>query len=151
MLRFCFLCLGSQQEAEKALCEAFLRLMKNSSASQEYPFSSPRTLCLRSACIVCKKSFRRFRRFYPADDAALAAQLADKAVVIRVRVGEGGKLFGAIASKEIAAAVLDQTGLEVDKKKIVLADPIKALGDHKVKVKLHKDVTASLLVKVEEE
>ena len=76
MLRFCFLCLGSQQEAEKALCEAFLRLMKNSSASQEYPFSSPRTLCLRSACIVCKKSFRRFRRFYPADDAALAAQLA---------------------------------------------------------------------------
>ena len=82
---------------------------------------------------------------------ALAAQLADKAVVIRVMVGEGGKLFGAIASKEIAAAVLDQTGLEVDKKKIVLADPIKALGDHKVKVKLHKDVTASLLVKVEEE
>ena len=82
---------------------------------------------------------------------ALAAQLADKAVVIRVRVGEGGKLFGAIASKEIAAAVLDQTGLEVDKKKIVLADPIKALGYHKVKVKLHKDVTASLLVKVEEE
>ena len=82
---------------------------------------------------------------------ALAAQLADKAVVIRVRVGEGGKLFGAIASKEIAAAVLDQTGLEVDKKKIVLADAIKVLGDHKVKVKLHKDVTASLLVKVEEE
>ena len=82
---------------------------------------------------------------------ALAAQLADKTVVIRVKVGEGGKLFGAIASKEIAAAVLDQTGLEVDKKKIVLADPIKALGDHKVKVKLHKDVTASLLVKVEEE
>ena len=76
MLRFCFLCLGSQQEAEKALCEAFLRLMKNSSASQEYLFSSPRTLCLRSACIVCKKSFRRFRRFYPADDAALSAQLA---------------------------------------------------------------------------
>lgn len=82
---------------------------------------------------------------------ALAAQLADKAVVIRVKVGEGGKLFGAIASKEIAAAVLDQTGLEVDKKKIVLADPIKALGDHKVKIKLHKDVTANLLVKVEEE
>ncbi|MBR3403040.1 MAG: 50S ribosomal protein L9 [Parasporobacterium sp.] len=82
---------------------------------------------------------------------ALAAQLADKTVVIRVKVGEGGKLFGAIASKEIAAAVLDQTGLELDKKKIVLADPIKALGEHKVKVKLHKDVTASLLVKVEEE
>ena len=82
---------------------------------------------------------------------ALAAKLADKEIVIKVKVGEGGKLFGAIASKEIAAAVLDQTGLEVDKKKIVLSDPIKTLGDHTVKVKLHKDVTASLLVKVAEE
>lgn len=82
---------------------------------------------------------------------ALAAQLADKAIEMKVRVGEGGKLFGAIASKEIASAVLEQTGLEVDKKKIVLNEPIKTLGDHTVKVKLHKDVTASLLIKVIEE
>ena len=81
----------------------------------------------------------------------LAEQLADKTIVIRVRVGEGGKLFGAIASKEIAAAVKEQTGLELDKKKIVLSDPIKALGEQTVKVKLHKDVTANLLVRIVEE
>ena len=82
---------------------------------------------------------------------ALASQLAGKAVEMKVRVGEGGKLFGAIASKEIAQAVKEQTGLELDKKKIVLNEPIKTLGDHTVKVKLHKDVSASLLIRVVEE
>ena len=82
---------------------------------------------------------------------ALAAQLAEKTVEMKVKVGEGGKLFGAISSKEIAAEVLEQTGLELDKKKIVLNEPIKTLGDHNVKVKLHKDVTANLLIKVVEE
>ena len=81
----------------------------------------------------------------------LAAQLADKTIEMKVKVGEGGKLFGAISSKEIAASVLEQTGLELDKKKIVLNEPIKTLGDHKVKVKLHKDVTAILLIRVVEE
>jgi len=80
----------------------------------------------------------------------LGSELSGKPVVIKVKVGEGGKLFGAIASKEIAAAVLEQTGLELDKKKIVLAEPIKALGEHVVKVKLHKDVTTSITVNVVE-
>lgn len=85
-------------------------------------------------------------------DAAreLARELADKTVVIPVKVGEGGKLFGAIASKEIAAALKEQTGLEVDKKKIVLNDPIKALGEQEVKIKLHKDVQASLKINITE-
>ena len=82
---------------------------------------------------------------------ALGEKLAAAPVTIRIRAGEGGKLFGAIASKEIAAAVKEQYGLEVDKKKIVLDDPIKELGTHTVKVKLHKDVTAQLTVKVTEE
>lgn len=81
----------------------------------------------------------------------LAKQLEDTVVTMKVKVGEGGKLFGAIASKEISAAVLDQTGLDVDKKKIVLADPIKTLGEHQIKVKLHKDVSATLKVIVVEE
>lgn len=82
---------------------------------------------------------------------ALGEKLAAAPVTIRIKAGEGGKLFGAIASKEIAAAVREQYGLEVDKKKIVLEDPIKELGTHTVKVKLHKDVTAQLTVKVTEE
>ncbi len=82
---------------------------------------------------------------------ALAKELEEKAIVLKVKVGEGGKLFGAIASKEIAAAVKEQTNLDVDKKKIVLAEPIKTLGSHDIKVKLHKDVAATLVVKVVEE
>ena len=82
---------------------------------------------------------------------ALGEKLAAAPVTIRIKAGEGGKLFCAIASKEIAAAVKEQYGLEVDKKKIVLEDPIKELGTHTVKVKLHKDVTAQLTVKVTEE
>ncbi len=82
---------------------------------------------------------------------ALGEKLSASAVTIKIKAGEGGKLFGAIASKEIAAAVKEQHGLDVDKKKIVLEDPIKELGTHTVKVKLHKDVTAELTVKVTEE
>lgn len=82
---------------------------------------------------------------------ALAKAVSEKKIIMKVKVGEGGKLFGAIASKEIAAAVLDQTGLDIDKKKIVLADPIRTLGEHTIKVKLHKDVSASLIVNVVEE
>lgn len=82
---------------------------------------------------------------------ALGEKLSKSPVTIRIKAGEGGKLFGAIASKEIAAAVKEQHGLEVDKKKIVLDDPIKELGSHVVKVKLHKDVTAQMTVNVTEE
>ncbi len=82
---------------------------------------------------------------------ALAQELEKNAIVLKVKVGEGGKLFGAISSKEIAAAVKEQMNLDVDKKKIVLAEPIKTLGSHDIKVKLHKDVAATLVVKVVEE
>ena len=79
---------------------------------------------------------------------ALGEKLSNASVEIKIKVGEGGKLFGSISSKEIAAAVKEQHGLELDKKKIVLDDPIKELGSHKVKIKLHKDVTANVTVNV---
>jgi len=81
----------------------------------------------------------------------LAADLKDNPVTLKVKTGANGKLFGAISSKEIAAAIKDQKGLDLDKKKIVLDEPIKELGTHVVKAKLHKDVAAELTVKVEEE
>ncbi|MBR3242570.1 MAG: 50S ribosomal protein L9 [Parasporobacterium sp.] len=81
----------------------------------------------------------------------LGEKLSSAAVTLRIKAGKDGKLFGAISTKEIAAAVKEQYGLEVDKKKIVLEEPIKELGTHVVKVKLHKDVTAQLTVKVTEE
>ena len=80
----------------------------------------------------------------------LANVIAAKTVTLKVKVGESGRLFGAISSKEIAQAAKEQCDLELDKKKIVLPEPIKTLGTHEVPVKLHKDVTAALKVVVAE-
>ncbi|GAA0794421.1 50S ribosomal protein L9 [Clostridium sp. AF19-22AC] len=86
-------------------------------------------------------------------DAAkqLKAELEAGKVELSIKVGEGGKTFGSISSKEIAAAVKDQMGVEADKKKIQLKETIKTLGTHHVPVKLHPEVTAELKVVVTEE
>lgn len=80
----------------------------------------------------------------------LAAALADKSVTVAIRAGSNGKAFGSVSSKEIAAAYKEQWGLDIDKKKIQLAEPIKTFGDHEVAVKLHPQVTGKLKVKVQE-
>ncbi len=85
-----------------------------------------------------------------AEAQALGAEMGKQSVKLAVKVGEGGRLFGAISSKEIAQAAKEQCGLELDKKKIVLPEPIKTLGVHTVPVKLHRDVTAELKVEVTE-
>lgn len=81
---------------------------------------------------------------------ALAEELAEKSVEVKMKVGEGGKTFGAISTKEIAAAAKEQLDMELDKKKISVDEPIKSLGVHNVKIKLHPKVTATLKVKVSE-
>ena len=68
-----------------------------------------------------------------------------------MRSGEGGRAFGSISSKEIAAAAKQQCALELDKKKIQLPEAIKALGGYEVSIKLHPKVTGKLRVKVVEE
>ena len=80
----------------------------------------------------------------------LAAFLADKKVTLAIKAGEGGKAFGSVSSKEIAKAISDQLGLEIDKKKLVLAEPLKTFGVHEVPVRLHRDVTGKLDVHVKE-
>ena len=67
-----------------------------------------------------------------------------------MKVGEGGKAFGSVSSKEVAAEVKAQLGYDIDKKKIQLKEAIKALGTWKVPVKLHTKVTAELTVIVRE-
>ncbi len=79
-----------------------------------------------------------------------AVKIAEKPVTIAVKTGEGGKLFGSVSTKEIAAACTKQLGFTIDKKKMQLAEPIKALGTTIIPVKIHKDVTAQLTVKVTE-
>lgn len=82
---------------------------------------------------------------------ALAVKVEEKPVTTHIRVGEGGRTFGTVSSKEIAAAAKEQLGLDLDKKKISLPEALKNLGTYEVSVKLHKDVTATLRVKVEAE
>ena len=82
---------------------------------------------------------------------ALSTEIGKGEVVLTMKVGEGGRTFGSISSKEIADAVKSQLNIDVDKKKITLKDPIKSLGTHLVGVKLHPKVTGEIKVVVKEE
>ena len=81
---------------------------------------------------------------------AFAEELSTKEVILTLKVGEGGRTFGSVSSKEIAEAVKEQMHLDIDKKKIQLKEQIKTLGTHIVSVKLHPEVTAELKVSVKE-
>lgn len=81
---------------------------------------------------------------------ALAADLETKQVVVKIKAGEGGKAFGSVSSKEIATACKEQHGIELDKKKIQLAESLKNFGSYEVAIKLHPQVTGKLVVKVTE-
>lgn len=80
----------------------------------------------------------------------LGEVLKQSKVTLAIKVGEGGKTFGSVSSKEIAEAVKTQLGINLDKKKLVLPTPIKALGTTMVPVKLHPQVTSELAVSVKE-
>lgn len=78
----------------------------------------------------------------------LAKKLLDKKITIEMKAGEGDRLFGSVTSADIAQA-LASDGIKVNKKKIDLAEPIKALGDYTVQIKLHPEVISSLQILVE--
>ncbi len=80
----------------------------------------------------------------------LAKKLEAAKVELAIKVGEGGRAFGSVSSKEIAAAVKEQLDFEIDKKKIQLKDALKTLGTHMVPIKLHAKVTAELKVIIKE-
>ena len=82
---------------------------------------------------------------------ALAEKLGSAQVNLGIKMGEGGRSFGSVSSKEISEAAKKQLGYDIDKKKIQLKDAIKAPGTFEVSVKLHTKVTATLKVVVSEE
>lgn len=77
-----------------------------------------------------------------------AERLKDVEVTVKIKAGADGKTFGSVSSKEIAEVVKAEKGMEIDKKKIVLKDPVKALGDYKIPVKLHPNVTGEFTLHV---
>ena len=85
-----------------------------------------------------------------ANAKELARELEDKMVVVKIKSGKAGRVFGSVSSKEIAEALKEQHHIDIDKKKMVINDAIKALGNYEITCKLHKDVSAKLVVKVQE-
>ena len=83
-----------------------------------------------------------------AEAKAMAEKLAGLTVKTAVKVGEGGKTFGSVSSKEISEELEKQYNVKIDKKKIVVKDPIKAVGSYTVAVKLHPEVIGELKVTV---
>ena len=114
----------------------------------------PRGLAMKATKGVVQQAdaMRRNREARDARDRdaaqALADQLSGRRIELRARAGEGGRLFGSVTSADVADAVRAQTGVELDRRKTQLAEPLKELGAVEVPVKLHSDVEVTLTVDV---
>jgi large subunit ribosomal protein L9 len=99
--------------------------------------------------IVSIRKARAKREIATLDDAkAVRATLEAKVVTLSARAGATGRLFGAITSGDIADAVVAAGGPQIDRRKVELPQPIKAVGDYSAKVRLHADVQATVKLKV---
>ncbi|MBQ7064990.1 MAG: 50S ribosomal protein L9 [Firmicutes bacterium] len=97
-----------------------------------------------------KKGSEANRKLQERQEAlATAAELSSKSVVLQVKGGENGRLFGAVTAKDIAEALDQQHGVKIDKKKIQLKEAIKTVGNYEVEIKLHPVASAKIAVKVE--
>ena len=95
------------------------------------------------------KAARSARAVRDEDHAKdVKAKLEANAVNVKVRSGEGGRLFGAVTTSEIADAITEVSGEKVDRRTIVVGNPIKSLGAHEVSVKLHDEVSATVALNV---
>lgn len=80
----------------------------------------------------------------------IAKELENKTVTVKVKTGENGKLFGSVTNKEVAEEIVKQTGMEIDKKKVSIGDPIKMVGERTAVIKLHPKVSAEITIKIVE-
>lgn len=96
-----------------------------------------------------KESERKARLKDIEEAQKLAEDLKTKEVVLKVKAGEGGRLFGAITSKDVSEAIKKQLGIDIDKKKISMEN-IKTMGLHEVELKLYTEINGKLKVRVEE-
>jgi len=102
--------------------------------------------------VVQAKSMRRSRDLRDAKDReaaeVVARTLVPAVITIPAKAGVEGKLFGSVTAADLIAAVAEQTGVELDRRRVHLEDPIKSLGTHTVPVKLHADVEFPVTVEV---
>ena len=101
--------------------------------------------------VTAIRKARKAREIATLDEAkATRDSLQSKPVVVKAKAGNGGRLFGAVTTAEIADAVAALGGVTVDKRKIEIAQPIKSTGEFSVSVRLHPEVSAKIAVKVVE-
>jgi large subunit ribosomal protein L9 len=117
-------------------------------------FLLPRGLAMKSSkgAEAQAGAMRRSRDLRDAADREAAETIATRLVpqtfTISARAGGEGKLFGSITAADVVAAVQEQAGVELDRRKVVLADPIREVGTHLVTVKLHSDVEFPVTLEV---
>ncbi|MCL4423001.1 MAG: 50S ribosomal protein L9 [Actinobacteria bacterium] len=102
-----------------------------------------------AAQATAMRKARDLRELRDRDSAQAAAQQLVKATVkIQARASAAGRLFGSVTAADVAAAVHDQTGISLDRKKILMSEPIKSLGEVQVPLRLHEDVEVAVNVEV---
>jgi len=117
-------------------------------------FLVPRGLAMKATAGVARQAeaMRRNRETREVRDRAYAEELAQRLAGMRIevkaRAGEGGKLFGSVTASDVADAVQIQTGIELDRRKVVLDEPIRELGDAQVQVRLPAEVVVAVAVLV---
>ena len=98
-----------------------------------------------------RKPLSKHKAQVASDEAViLASQLKKVELTIPVKVGEGGKVFGAITGKNISEAAKAQYDIDLDKKKVEIKDPIKSLGDYDVTIRVHPTITSVIKIHVVE-
>jgi large subunit ribosomal protein L9 len=99
------------------------------------------------------QAMRRSRDLKDAKDResaeTIARTLVPQVIRFKARAGQEGRLFGSVTAAEIAAAVQEQTGVAIDRRKLRLDEPIRSLGSHEIPVKLHSDVEFRITLEVE--
>lgn len=114
----------------------------------------PKGLALKATANaeVQAHAMRRARDQKEARDRGAAEEIATRLVsavlTVSAKAGEGGRLFGSVTTSDISAAVLDQTGIEIDRRTIVLEEPIKNVGTHQVTTRLHAEVEFPMTIEV---
>ncbi len=117
-------------------------------------FLVPRGLAMKASAGATTQaaSMRRARDLRDAQDRAaaeaLATTLVPRVITVAARAGGEGKLFGSVTTADISAAIAAQTNVQIDRRKLVLPEPIKTLGTHIVPAKLHADVEFPVTVDV---
>ena len=114
----------------------------------------PRGLAMKATrgVVAQAEAMRRNRAAKEARDVeaaqSQAASLQGARIEITARAGEGGKLFGSVTASDVAEAIQAQRGIEVDRRRVRLEEPVKELGEVEVEVKLHTDIAATVTVVV---